>query len=76
MRWVILRLQLETIKLTDQEYSSTNVNPYYSQSNNMAVGGGGGSGGGWKTQVQYTCFMPWGVVLSAMSLDVASSTQT
>ena len=45
MRWVILRLQLETIKLTDREYSSINVNPYYSQSNNMAIGGGGGGGG-------------------------------
>lgn len=64
--WVILRLELETIKLTDREYTSTSGNPYHLSSNNTSTDGS--CTGGWNNQVQYTCFMPRG--------DCASSTQT
>jgi len=67
--WVILRLELETIKLTDREYTSTGGNPYFSLNNT-----GAGGSGGWNSQVQYTCLMPRGDGQSALSPIGVSST--
>jgi len=73
--WVILRLELETIRLTDREYSSSCGNPYYSSSINTNLNGNGIIG--WSNQVQYKCLMPSGDGQSSVSpIGASSSSKT